>query len=401
MRFSHATAALFGVVSVASVTAATPLFHDYPAALEAAKASGKDILVLVDGPGWAPDSAEVRKVFTSAGARSRFGDRVVWSLIEQHDTGEAPEKKGKPVEPEVNPWNLPALLVIDPAGRVGAVAEGIRAKTAATILSRVPSLLEARRKRDDLWTRARAASGAARAQLFGAGLDLMPIDRAMERKDIAAEIRKADPKDTTGYGLKYTFDGNAFHEKEVNALIRDKKYDELKKVMDGYLANSRLLPRQRQVILAGYFQMYRAREDLKGALETLRRIASIDSRGDMGVGAQRYRRYLVDPVVIEGLSWAPYDNRPEWLPMVFDVSDLVKTAGEYEVEFAHRAGHTRFGKVALLSGGSEIGSDENKGEKRKVRVKVTAPRGKVELRVLSRGTGWFDGEGDLRVRKID
>lgn len=402
MRISHFTAIAFSIVTTVAASAAEPLFLDYPAAVAAAKSSRKDILVLVDGPGWAPDSAEVRKVFVSSGVRSRFGDKVVWSLIEQSDTGEAPEKKpGKPVEPEVNPWNLPALLVIDPDGRVGAVAEGVRAKTASGILSRAASLIDTRKKRDDIWKRARAATGSQRAQLFGSGLDLMPLDRAMERKDIIDEIRKADAKDATGYLAKYTFDPGAFHEKQVDPLIRAKKYDELTKLLDGYLANPRLLPRQRQVVMAGYFQMFRAREDMKGALESLRRIAAFDARNDMGVGAQRYRKYLLEPVKIDGLRWASYDNRPVWLPMIFDVSSLVKDAGTYEVEFAHRSGNTRFGKVALMSGGAEIGSDENKGHKRKVRVTVAKPRGKVELHAVSQGTGWFDGQGDVIVRKVD
>lgn len=380
-------------------------FLDYPAALAAAKASGKDILVLADGPGWAPDSGRVRAALASDAARRSLGDRVLWGVFEYEsagapDAGKPAKKKG--AEPEVAPWNLPALLVVDPEGRVGAMAEGLRHDSVGGVLSRVPALLDARKRRDDLWAKARAAAGPERAKLLGAGLDLMPLDRAVERKDIIDDIRKSDAKDSSGYLLKYTFDASAYHEGRVDKLIAEKKVGELLAGIDRDLANPRLTVRQKQVLLTGKFQALRGTDRLAPALDVLRRIVAMDPRNDMGRGAANYLKLLTEPVRLDGREWTGRDNRAVWLPMVADVSDSVKAPGVYEVEFRHKSGHTRFAKTAFVCAGKEIAVEANPKESRKVRLTVEkAPAGPVELRADSRGTGWFEGAGEIVVTKVN
>src|SRR6478609_5618663 len=231
MRIQFAiTAALVASPFAAS---AAETFLKYPEAVAAAKAKGGDVVLFVDWPNHAPDSAAVRQVFAAPEFRKSFGESTVWGVYEYTESTTKEEKKpAKGEAPEDAPWNLPAVQVIDPDGRVFATAEGLKADTVRAVMAKIPGLLESRRKRDALWTKARAATGVERANLFGAGLDLMPQEHAEARKDIVGEIRKADPKDASGYIFKYTFDASDFHEKTVDSLIKKKNTDEVLALVD-------------------------------------------------------------------------------------------------------------------------------------------------------------------------
>lgn len=401
MRIQFLITAAF-VAAPFAARAAEP-FLDYPEAAAAAKAKGADIVLLADWPGRAPDSAAVRRALGSTEVRTPFGDRVVWGVFEYTETTVVDGKKpAKGTTPDFTPWNLPAVEVIDPDGRLFAAAEGVRADTVRSVMASVPALLETRRKRDELWTKARAAKGVERANLFGAGLDLMPEPQAGARKDIVEEIRKADPKDASGYLFKYTFDASAFHEKTVDKLLGEKKADEVLALVDEKMRNPRLTTRQRQVLLTGRFQTMLNLKRIPDALATLRRITALDSRNDMGRGAEQYLKYYTEPVRLAGREWTSNDNRPVWLPMIAGVSDFVKTPGTYEIEFKHKSGNTRFAKTELVVGEKVVASDLNTKQSRKLRLVVTElPKGPVELRADSQGTGWFDGAGEIVVTKVN
>ncbi len=390
---------------VASPFAATAAetFLNYPEAIAAAKAKGGDVVLFVDWPNRAPDSAAVRRVFAAPEIRKPFDESTVWGIFEYTESTIEPEKKpAKGEVPEDAPWNLPAVQVIDPDGRVFASSEGLRAGTARAVMAKIPALLDTRRKRDALWTQARAAGGLERANLFGAGLDLMPQKQAEARKDIVEEIRKADPQDASGYAFKYTFRASEFHDKTVNPLLKANKTDEVLKLVDEKMRNPRLTVRQKQVVLTARFQaMVRAKRIPEG-LEVLRQISKLDPRNDMGSGAEQLIKYYTEPVRLAGREWSSWDNRPIWLPMIVDVSDAVKTPGTYEIEFVSKTGNTRFAKTELVAGGKVLASDPNGKNSRKLRLTVTeSPKGPVELRADALGTGWFDGTGEILVNKVD
>jgi hypothetical protein len=400
MRIHFVLTAAF--VAAPFVARAAEPFLNYPEAVASAKAKGADTLLLVDWPDRAPDSAAVRRAFASSEVRTPFGERAVWGVFEYTESAAKEEKKpAKGTTPEFTPWNLPAVGVLDPDGHVFAVAEGLRANTVRSVLSQIPALLDTRRKRDELWAKARATAGVERANLFGAGLDLMAQPQAEARKDIVEEIRKADPKDASGYHFKYTFDASSFHERTVDALIKEKKSAEVLALVDEKMRNPRITTRQRQVLLTARFQALKA-DRLPAALETLRSITKLDPRNDMGRGAEQFLKYYTEPVRLAGREWTGGDNRPIWLPMIADVSDAVKTPGTYEIEFKHKSGGTRFSKTELVAGGKVIADDPNKKESRKLRLVVTeAPKAPVELRADSQGTGWFDGAGEIVVTKVN
>lgn len=397
------SAILAALVASPFTATAAETFLKYPDAIAAAKTKGGDVVLFVDWPNRAPDSAAVRQVFAAPEIRKPFGESTVWGIFEYTESTTPPEKKpAKGEVPEDAPWNLPAVQVIDPDGRVFASSEGLKAETVRAVMARIPALLDTRRKRDALWTKARAASGLERANLFGTGLDLMPQEHAEARKDIVEEIRKADPKDASGYVFKYTFKASTFHEKMVDTLIKAKKTDEVLKLVDEKMRIPHLTVRQKQVLLTARFQaMVRANRIPEG-LETLRQISKLDPRSDMGRGAEQFIKYYTEPVRLSGRVWSGGDNRPIWLPMVVNVSDVVKAPGAYEIEFKSKTGNTRFAKTELVAGGKVLASDPNEKNNRKLRLTVTeSPKGPVELRADALGSGWFDGTGEILVTKTD
>ena len=168
------------------------------------------------------------------------------------------------------------------------------------------------------------------------------------------------------------------------------------------LANRRLTPAQRQLLLAGKFRALRDTDRLPEALAMLRQIVALDPDTDTGRGSSSFLKFYTEPVRLAGRTWTTADNRPVWLPMIADVSDVVKAPGAYEIEFRHKSGSTRFAKTVLSSGDRTLASDDNANETRPVRLVVTEkPAGPVRLSVESRGTGGFDGAGEIVVRKVD
>ena len=389
---------------VALVAAVEPVFLDYPAALEQAKATGSDILLFQDGSDWASESAALNAALASPVARARLGRRVIWARLDNPDLGE-PGKDSKVPVPDVTPWNLPALQLIAPDGRTQVVAEGLTAAKVPGVLAAIPGALDARVRRDALRAKAESASGVEKARLLGAFLDSLPLSLAQGRKDIREAIRKADPKDESGYTFKYDFDAvgaSSFHEHKIGKLLREKKYDEALAEANERLKGRALSTNQRQIIMAARFQVYRAQEDMAKVDSELKAMVAVDPKSDMGRGAAAYLRDHTLPVKLNGLAWRPDQNTPVWLPFVADVSKLVTAPGTYEIEFKHRSGHTRFRKVSLLSGRKEVAAEANPKEQRKVRLRVASlPRGPLELWAEARGTGWFDGAGDIVVTKVD
>lgn len=375
----------------------------YEKAVATAKEKGVDVILLADAESNTPDSSAVRRAFNSPALRKPFGDNVVWCLYEYPEsTSKTFKKPDKGQAPEVSPWNLPAIMVIDPEGRVFALAEGLRSKNAAATLKKIPSLLDARKKRDALWKKASSAKDAERANLLGAGLDVMPASRAYSRKDIIDEMRKADPQDTTGYIFKYTLDGNQFHQHSVDALIKAKKTGELFALVEKQLKNPHLTIQQKQLLLTGRYQAMIQEKRYPEALDVLRSIIKLSPTSDLAIGAKEFINYYTKPVILTKRQWHTKHNRPVWLPMVVDVSDIVKTPGTYEIEFKMKTGNTRFSKTELAVGNQVIASDDNPKEQRKLRLNVSeTPKGRVVLRANSLGTGWFDGTGDILITKVN
>lgn len=383
------------------LSAAPAGFGTYQDVRADAKARAADFVVFYGGPDWLPETAAVTRALEAPGGRASLSGLTGWAFFAAGDL--APEPLDKlPLKPDFSPYDLPALALADADGHTFAVAEGLTATNLPQALKVLSAAIPGREKRDDLFAKAKPAKGVNRAKLLGQGLDQLPIRFSAQRKDVLADIKSADPDDTTGYTFKYTFNAGSFHESITEKRIAEKKQAELFSLVDGHLKNPVLLPVQRQALLAAKMQAYRSIDDIPNAVATLRRIISIDPRSELGTGAVQYIRILTEPVRLPGLEWESHDNRPTWLPMIVDLTVKMPEPGTYQVEFRHRDGHTRFRKMVLKSGGREIATEPNPNESTKVTLTVpsSAKGRQIELWAESLGTGWFAGRGEIVVTKV-
>jgi len=389
-------------LALSVVSQAEPLaLKPYPEIHAAAQQAGGDFAVLFGGPDWLPETAAVRGALDQPATTAALTNIVGWASVPAEALAPGNVEKLNP-KPDFTPYDLPALALVDAAGQTFAVAEAVTARNLPQAIKALAAAAPARARRDALFAKARAASGVASARQFGQGLDQIAFRFSSQRKDILAEIQKADPVDASGYTFKYTFNASGFHERVTQKLIAEKKQAELLAQVDQHLRNPVLLPTQRQALLSAKMQAYRSLDEIPRAVTVLRQIVAIDPRSELGTGATQYIRLLTEPVRLRGLRWESYDNRPTWLPMVADVSAALKEPGTYDIEFKHLDGNTRFRKVALKTGGREIASDANTTESRKLRLTVpaTAKGRAIELWAESCGTGWFAGRGEIVVSKV-
>lgn len=368
----------------------------YEEALNAAKTSDENFLVFYEGPSWLPETAAVSTLL----AKRKIPGISFAAVIPPEALADENFKK-LTTKPDFVPYDLPTLALVGPDGFTYAAAEGVTAQNFPQAIASLTRQVPRRALADAEFEKAESAQGLQKAALLGRGLDFLPLRFARQRKKIIEEIQKADTKDISGYGFKYAFQASAFHERTTLKLIAEKKQPELIAQVDQLLSNKVLVPIQRQGLLAAKMQAHRSLDDVPSAVAVLHEIQQLDPQSELGRGAVEYIRILTEPVRLKGLRWEQADNRPHWLPMVCDVSSAIKEPGEYEIEFRHDAGHTRFRQITIKARGKEITGTPNENQSAKVRLGISAvPRGAIELWAEAQGTGWFEGRGEIIVRKI-
>lgn len=406
---SHLLTTIAIVLPLVRVACGAPATADpeFAQVLKHAKEANKDMVVFCDGSNWCRSAAAAGAAVSTPAARALLGDAVLWARHDQPELTSAevkamPKDAGKKdagAAPDFIVWNIPALLLVDPRGFTFAAIEGINGDNATAVLVKIKDQLAKRGQRDALWDQAGKTEGAAKAQLLGRGLDLMPENTAAQRKDIIDALKKADPEDVSGYVFKYTFSPSGFHEGTVMKMLGEKNPQGVIALVDKHLANPRLTPFQRQTLTAAKAQAYRSLDQIDKAVEEWKKIVALAPGSDMAIGAENYLRAHTVPVRLAGPKWNSWDNPPVWLPMVVDVTSLIPADGKYAIEFKHARGHTRFGEITLTQGDTVLARDDNPKESAKLVLAVAGLQasGKVELSVKARGTGWFDGCGEIII----
>lgn len=383
---------------VAPALAIDPL--PYENALQKAVLNKKAVVVLCDGSDWLPQSEKMRTAYQTlidnAGDTDAF---VIWAIQDEKNVQTEEEKKQK--RPPLKVWNYPAIQIVDSEGLPLYMAEGV---TEEALTKKFPAMikkvLDARAKRDKIWTDGKDKTGVAAAEVIGRGLDLLPENAAREYKGKIEEIKKADPKDEKGYHLKYTYNFQAFKEGEIMKRIEEKKYDEAYKFVDEKLKSSILTKYQRQSILASKFAIARAEGDLPKALNYLKQVISLAPGTEFSQASQKMIDIYTKPVTLTDMKWRQSDNRPVWLPMRLDITSKINGTGTYEIEFKHQEGHTKFRKASLINAtGKEMAKSPDANEATRFSLDLLEGSPKVILQVESMGTGWFSGCGDIIVTK--
>jgi len=392
---------LLTLLLAAAPLAAQPEPAHWQEAAAAAKAQGKDVAVHLDGSDWSPLATSFRdKVLGAASVRDALAKGHVRVSI---DSPEKPTDAAKALaEPNkpfgFRPWNLPGLALADERARVYGYVAATEAKDAASLLGRLNPILAARERMRAQLAAAETLQGVPRADALGKAL--AEIDLGLARGqfgDVVKEMAKLDPKDTTGWRLRYEFNDLAFLEGTVLRLVRDKKADEALREIDQRLANTRITPDQRQRLLAARFAALRQGGRMPEALQVLPQLAEVDPQSVLGRGALTLRDFHTKPVELRGWSWDGWDMRPDFTAMEIDAASKVAGPGDYVVEL--KGGGLDIRSVALVAGGRVLAeTDKRQGQAWRLRLAESPPLG-VRLRITARGQGWYSGNGTIEMRK--
>jgi hypothetical protein len=370
-------------------------------AAAAAKAQGKDVAVHLDGSDWSPVATSFRdKVLGASSVRDALAKGHISLTIDSpEEPSEAAKALAEPNKPfGFRPWNLPGLALADERARVYGYVTATEAKDAETLSARLRDLLAARERMRGHLAAAETLQGEPRAEALGKALAEIDVGLARGQfGDVVKEIAKLDPKDATGWRLRYEFNDLAFLEGTVLRLVREKKVDEALREIDLRLANTRITPDQRQRLLAARFAALRQGGRMSEALAVLPGLSEVDPKSVLGRGALTLRDFHTKPVELRGWSWDGWDMRPEPTPMEIDATARVPSPGIYIVETKGWGLSIR--SVALVAGEKVLAvGDLRKGGGWRVNLKER-PEGPIRLRLVANGQGWYDGRGTIEIKR--
>lgn len=403
MRYLLLVPALIAVAhaQVAGLTTAA----DWPEAVAKAKDQGKDIALLLDGSDWSPVATSFRtQVVGSTAVRNATAKTHVWVTIDspERETEATKQLAERNRAFEFRPWNIPAVALADPQGRVYASVAAMDARDSATLLAKLGEAQSAVGRMRAKLTAAEKLTGDRKAAAIGAAL--AEIDLGLARgqfKGLVQEMAKLDPNDTSGWRLRYEFDDLSFLEGTVLKLCDQKKPDEAVRECDKRLANPHLSSEQRQQVLAARFAALRRGGKPSEALGTLQQLAALDPRTDLGQNARALGFFHAQPVKLRGWFWDGWDMRPDYTAMEIDARAKLTAAGDYLVDL--KGGGLEIRSVAFVANGKEISVAERRtGGAYRLKLDA-APRATdtVILRITARGQGWYDGRGIIELRKAE
>lgn len=405
-------AAAFSLVS-ASVSLAGLL--PYNTAVEKAKAENKPIVVLWAGTGWDRGSAEVKAMWDKVASKS--SQPVIWALYDERD-GLSDEARKKEVKPPFESWNVPMALVVTPDNqKLICVIDRERVKEASKVAAVLPKMLAAYDKLVKADEEAKGKSGKEAAAVYGKALDGLPYQAARTHKDVIEKIRKADPKDESGYVFKYDFHHQNVY-KEVNKVMedggkkgKDRNFAGAEQWLRNRLASPVLDKEQKQMLNVALAYVARMEYDFGAVpsakpkmIEAFKTAMAIDPKSELGKGCKNYIAYFTEPVVLKNLDVANGDMRREWTPWVADVSSEIKKPGTYVVKCVKSGGGYEVRNPRLTAKGKTVAMlDASQRDKNQNEFELTVPEGKVpaglRLEMEGRGSGhWMDGFGRLEIK---
>lgn len=373
-------------------------FHEI---LDQAKSENKPIVVVWNGSDWSRTARDVTKQVDAESRRSKLP--VIWAVEDDKDSmTEEEQALRKDKRPSLMAWNIPAIQVITPNNEIIASFENLAPADAPKILSSIPKILDAEKNAQAIWKQAEGKSGKEAVAIYDKGLSLLPPVARANRKSILEKIKKADPEDKEGFAFKNNFNHLPFIEK-IGSLCKDKKWDEAQQFLKEKMAIKGMAPNERQKVMAGAYFIAREKNDKEQALQALLNIVKLAPDTEMGRGAKNYYDYLTKPVILKGRKITSWDMRPDFLPMIAEVGDVIKGQGTYKIEFKFTSGGASIRNPRFMSGAkvlAELPEGQKNDERRDFTLTLSnSPGSKVQLVVESRGHGWFDADGEIIITK--
>jgi hypothetical protein len=395
---------LLAVLLAPSAAVALDWQPDFETAGKIAKQNHRDLLVFFNGSDWSEPARQFQqRVLAAPDFANALKDQFVFLEIDQPENagtaGQDLARRNQGLKCTV--WNFPGVALCDENGKVYGLLTGLRDHSPAEFLPRLNPLRAAKQARDQKWALAAPAAGAEQARLLGESLTNLDEKLIHDNyADILDRIKKADPKDETGYYRRFTFDISGCTERTIDPLLQDKKTTEALAAIDQELLNPALTLEQMQKLHALRFHVFMQDHQTSRALDELREITRLNPTNDMALGAENYRKYICDPIDVP-LHWQPSHTRTWWAEWHVDVSQKITGPGTYEIAFKHTDGdglEVRDASICradhVLATGQDIGNKS---------FRVTIPEGEkgggLKLVAHTKSGGWLSGRGEIVVTR--
>lgn len=264
---------------------------DFADAQRRAREQGADVLVFYHGSDWCKPGIQIyKRIWSKPGMDSTFSGMVLLD-IDMPDLSEEKDADRDALLKIWNPWNCPALALLDSQGRLVAVREGVPGEiTPEAFVALVKELVAVRAARDACWAAA-PSDGPERAAALGKGLAKMDFKIAQGFNEVRNEIKQLDPADESGYIAMYAFHAMTFVDKKIIPLKRkqgDATHQELIDELDAMLKNPVRPVWQQQEIWAMKSAIFASWEGHEADARTcLEKVVVLDPESDLSAGARR------------------------------------------------------------------------------------------------------------------
>lgn len=397
---------------------------NYPDAAEVqatAQAEHKPMLIFWHGSDWMQHSDDYYKEWNTL---KDMGLPVILSQFdEKTGVGADAYKKVLPYRA----YNLPVVLLLTEEGTPVATFTGKAIRSADKLKAAVTQKLAIVPQFTDLVTRGKQAKGVEGARLLGQALDLLDEQDTANCGALIQQIRNKDPKDETGYILRYGTDHMAMF-KQINKLLTDegkrkgadRNFEAANQYVDQVLARDHLTTAIKQQWTAGkaYIMSERlksndqlsdtkARKELAGLY---RSITQMDPKSEYGKGASTYAHYW-DPdtffTIKNGFYSSKHQTRNFEKDWHIDIKDQLTKPGLYRFTLEP----TLNGKLVtrnfrLVINGKEVGKAEDAAadtdtKSVTIRVPKVSRIRKAEVWLTAEcRDGWLGCAGSIKMERI-
>lgn len=390
--------AAFLLTCIASATDILP----YLEAFEKAKTEKKSIIVLSDGSDWMPNSPEIRKAYQKLVEGSSLDDKVIWAIKDdKSNMTEEEERAAKDLpSPPLKVWFFPGLQIVDTEGRGVFLMQKLTPQQIAQAGAALQKAVQSLEKRDQYWAQAAKIKGPQAAELLAKGLELMPSYALAYRpyNAILDRLKKEDPEDKKGYYLRFTFNSSGFLSREINPLLKEKKYKEAYALVDKLLQSPGLTKDQRQHASIAKWRIAQVEGNRDKALQYLKQTANMNLKTRFGQDCLRLYNFYTQPIYLPSLRWFDIDIRPDWTLTFVKVGSAIKGAGTYEIKFEQLDSKTRFRNLAFKSGKQTLASIKDNKEGYTFELTLTSKTpSNIVLEFESRGSE--HGAGKIIITK--
>lgn len=402
------------------LTADTLSYPEVAAAKVTAQTENKPVLVFWHGSDWMPHSENYYNEWKKLEAEK------LPVIIAQFD-----EKTGLDTDAykQIMPYrayNLPAVMLITADGIPIATYSGKTIRSSKSLKAAIEQTLSCVPSFTELSTRGLKTEGVEGAKLLGQALDLLHEEDVGNCTTIINQIRKKDPKDETGYVLRYGTDHMAMY-KQINKILTDsgklkgteRNYDAANQYVDQVLAHGGLRTSLKQQWTAA--KAYIMSEQLKSSnnlsdskarkelADLYRQIEEMDPRSEYGKGAATYAHYW-DPntffTINDGFYDSEHQSRNFEKDWHVDITDQISKPGLYRISLEP----TLNGKLItrnyrLIINGKEVGKADIEAEKDTKSVTIRVPKTrrirKAEVWLTAEcRDGWLACAGKIKMERI-